>query len=89
MITSYGTPPAYEDCLTCEPPDGLKLKLDQTVMLPTAVEMHPQLGRRASVMAVARQLLQAFDFGRVEPVRVQVKGYGEFLIGPDGWCLRG
>lgn len=81
----YGVPPDRFECVEVEVPTTLKVKADQTVLTPWAHTMTPFIGRKASVVAVARQLNQHYDFGREKCVSVAVPGYGTFRIGPNGW----
>lgn len=85
MITKYGVAPAWDECEEAPVPDFTLTKLSQGVVGVAAVGMHPVIGKKASAVAVARQL--NMHYANDMPVRVHVKDYGWFLLGNNGWSL--
>lgn len=86
MIRFYGSPPDWNECADVEPPEGLSVRADQRLITPVALTgMARAVGRPASEVAVARQLL--LHFRENLPVSVNVSGYGTFRLGEEGWCL--
>ncbi len=86
-MNRYGEPPDDWECEDREIPQGLMLKVTNGVITDHVHTMVPALHKPVSVQAVARQLNQAYDFGRTNPVRVAVPGYGTYRLGPKGWCV--
>lgn len=84
-MTRYGYPPAIEDCTEAPVPDGLVVKTSQNIIPPEAEGMHSWLAKPVSAEAIARQLNLVYADSR--PVKVTVKGYGQFLLGDEGWVL--
>lgn len=88
MIKSYGEPPDSKDCVDASPPDNLVLVHGPNSFQPHMQDMFPWMRKPVSDVAIARQLNRAFEFGRDQPVRVQVPQRGTFLLGPEGWCVQ-
>jgi len=86
-MTKYGYPPAVSECEEAPAPPNLIVTANQQVLTPVAgTGMAPGgVGRKLSVLSIARQLNQYY--ANSMPVKVEVKGYGQFLIGHEGWEL--
>lgn len=84
MIKRYGTPPDANTAQKISEPFGLLDYLGLEHLNPGSPMSDELVGTKVPPASVARQLRQKYPNKNIS---TEVKGYGTFLVGPDGWEL--